>query len=171
MPVYAAHTPEGCSVKDILHYAQMVVSGNCSFYDYGTSERNMRKYNQSRPPLFTAQEITTPVTIFSAEHDTLANPVVGVAPPCIQCNNILYVKQLSTMCVIQLSTMCVIEHSNMSYNTVIYVSCDTICVIHNIYKRLHQHIVRYIKVAYNDRALVGDSLYTVIGIARLESER
>jgi len=75
------------------------------------------------------------------------------------------------MCVIQLSTMCVIEHSNMSYNTVIYVSCDTICVIHNIYKRLHQHIVRYIKVAYNDRALVGDSLYTVIGIARLESER
>jgi len=124
-----------------------------------------------RPPLFTAQEITTPVTIFSAEHDTLANPVVGVAPPCIQCNNILYVKQLSTMCVIQLSTMCVIEHSNMSYNTVIYVSCDTICVIHNIYKRLHQHIVRYIKVAYNDRALVGDSLYTVIGIARLESER
>ncbi|XP_067945854.1 gastric triacylglycerol lipase-like [Watersipora subatra] len=75
MPVYAAHTPEGCSVKDILHYAQMVKSGNCSFYDYGSAKENMEKYNRSSPPIINAQDITTPVTLFSAEKDILADAV------------------------------------------------------------------------------------------------
>lgn len=77
MPVYAAHTPEGTSVRDILHFAQMVANDTCSFYDFGSPAANMKKYNGSaNPPVFYPQQVKLPVSIFSAEKDILANPKV-----------------------------------------------------------------------------------------------
>ena len=77
MPVYAAHIPEGTSVRDILHFAQMVANGKCSFYDFGSDQENMKRYNQTDPPTVYAKDVHVPVSMFSAEKDTLANPQVG----------------------------------------------------------------------------------------------
>ena len=55
----------------------MVVSGNCSFYDFGSEKMNMMKYNQTKPPVFYAKDIKTPVTLFAAQNDFLAVPTVN----------------------------------------------------------------------------------------------
>ena len=72
MPVYAAHIPEGTSVRDILHFAQMVANGKCSFYDFGSDQKNMKRYNQTDPPTVNAKHDNFPESMFTAEKETLA---------------------------------------------------------------------------------------------------
>ena len=76
-PVYAAHIPQGTSVQNIVHYLQMIESEVCSFYDYGSENENIRKYNQTTPPILSARDVHLPVSLFAAQNDPLANPKVG----------------------------------------------------------------------------------------------
>ena len=54
----------------------MITNNICSFYDYGSAVENMRRYNQTKPPVLTAKEVDLPVSLFSAENDPLADPKV-----------------------------------------------------------------------------------------------
>lgn len=71
IPVYTSHAPAGTSVKNIIHYAQSVDSGKFQMFDYGPAE-NFRKYNQSDPPVYNVNKLTSPVALFSGTSDWLA---------------------------------------------------------------------------------------------------
>ena len=52
----------------------MVISGRFHAYDYGSAKENMAHYNQSEPPLYDLSSIRTPVALYSATNDWLADP-------------------------------------------------------------------------------------------------
>jgi len=74
LPVYLSHLPAGTSVKDFLHYLQMVKSGKFIMYDYGSTEKNQFNYHQSTPPLYNISSCEVPVAIYSGSQDWLADP-------------------------------------------------------------------------------------------------
>ncbi|XP_067128716.1 gastric triacylglycerol lipase-like [Centruroides vittatus] len=74
LEVYATHTPAGTSTQNILHFAQMVNSGNFQKYDHGQTE-NMKKYKRTIPPEYNVENIQTPVWIFYGLNDYLADSV------------------------------------------------------------------------------------------------
>lgn len=73
IPVYVAHTPAGTSVKDVVHFAQLVKSQKFQMYDYG-EKKNMEKYNSPTPPLYNVTKMETPVALFTGSQDWLADP-------------------------------------------------------------------------------------------------
>jgi len=73
IPVYITHTPAGTSVKDALHFTQLIKSNKFRQYDYG-SKNNMKRYKQSTPPDYDITGLKTPVALFSATNDWLADP-------------------------------------------------------------------------------------------------
>ncbi|XP_072165483.1 gastric triacylglycerol lipase-like [Diadema setosum] len=73
LPVYFSHDPDGTSVMDVVHYAQMVESGTFQMYDYGYAG-NMKVYNQSTPPLYHPEAMRTPVSLYWGVNDWLADP-------------------------------------------------------------------------------------------------
>ncbi|XP_038064773.1 uncharacterized protein LOC119735144 [Patiria miniata] len=74
LPVYFSHSPAGTSVQDMIHFAQMVSSGEFQMYDYGTKKRNMARYNQTTPPLYYPEKISVPVSLYWGGQDWLADP-------------------------------------------------------------------------------------------------
>lgn len=72
--VYETHSPAGTSVKNLAHFSQMVISGKFQMYDFGSAKENMAHYNQAEPPLYDLSLIRTPVGIYSATNDWLADP-------------------------------------------------------------------------------------------------
>ncbi|XP_052265671.1 lipase member M-like isoform X2 [Dreissena polymorpha] len=73
IPVYIAHTPAGTSVKNVMHYAQSVMSGKFTMFDYGKS-KNKRKYNQTTPPEYFPANIDVPVALYTGTNDWLSVP-------------------------------------------------------------------------------------------------
>ncbi|XP_046584376.1 lysosomal acid lipase/cholesteryl ester hydrolase-like [Haliotis rubra] len=73
LPVYISHTPAGTSVQDMVHFAQGVRSKAFQMYDYGSAADNQKHYNQSTPPLYDVNKMDTPVYLFYAENDWLAD--------------------------------------------------------------------------------------------------
>ncbi|XP_068671832.1 gastric triacylglycerol lipase-like [Montipora foliosa] len=74
LPVYLTHTPAGTSVKNIIHFAQMVHSKKFQMYDYGSSSKNMEYYGQSTPPIYNLTNMKVPVAVYWAQNDWLADP-------------------------------------------------------------------------------------------------
>ncbi|XP_063593362.1 lipase lipl-1-like [Penaeus indicus] len=73
LPIILAHTPAGASVHTVNHYAQLVMSGVFSKYDYGLIG-NLNHYGQNTPPLFNLSKVTAPVGLFWGATDWLADP-------------------------------------------------------------------------------------------------
>jgi len=73
IPVYISHTPAGTSVRNLVHFGQMVESARFQKYDFGAKE-NMNRYNQSTPPDYDVRGIKTPVGLYWSENDWLADP-------------------------------------------------------------------------------------------------
>lgn len=71
-PVYLSHTPAGTSVKNILHFGQLVEAGRFQQYDYGWV-KNLVQYRSTSPPVYPVEKIGTEIVLFSGEHDTLAD--------------------------------------------------------------------------------------------------
>ena len=42
--MYYTHIPAGTSVKNTMHYVQLVKSGRFAMYDYGGSSENKKRY-------------------------------------------------------------------------------------------------------------------------------
>ncbi|XP_068748610.1 gastric triacylglycerol lipase-like [Montipora capricornis] len=74
LPVYFSHTPAGTSVRDMIHFAQMVNSNKFQMYDYESTSANMKHYGQPTPPVYNATAMTVPVAVYWAQNDWLADP-------------------------------------------------------------------------------------------------
>ncbi|KAJ3656556.1 hypothetical protein Zmor_015626 [Zophobas morio] len=72
LPLTAANTPCGISLKQFMHGLQMWDSGDFRRYDYGT-ERNLEKYGQEQPPHYNVSRVTTPVAIYYSSNDWAVN--------------------------------------------------------------------------------------------------
>ncbi|XP_039305745.1 lipase 3 isoform X2 [Solenopsis invicta] len=78
LPVIFAHFPGRASMKQILHYGQliksghMISSGNFQQYDYGIIG-NQKKYNSPVPPKYDLNKITAPIHLYYSKNDWLAN--------------------------------------------------------------------------------------------------
>ncbi|NXX84720.1 LICH hydrolase, partial [Urocolius indicus] len=71
--VYVGHSPAGTSVQDIIHWHQVIDAGQFQAYDYGSKE-NMKKYNQSTPPVYEIEKISMPIAVWSGGADKFADP-------------------------------------------------------------------------------------------------
>ena len=72
--VYVSHEPDGTSVKNMIHFAQMFLSKQFQAYDYGSPEKNQQHYNQTTPPIYAIRPMKIPTAIFSSDDDWLADP-------------------------------------------------------------------------------------------------
>ncbi|KAI5638517.1 alpha/beta hydrolase fold domain-containing protein [Phthorimaea operculella] len=63
MPVIFGHYPSTLSIKQLIHFGQLVKSGKFRRYDYGL-DRNMAVYGSEQPPDYPLANITTPVALF-----------------------------------------------------------------------------------------------------------
>ncbi|KAK9882061.1 hypothetical protein WA026_018911 [Henosepilachna vigintioctopunctata] len=71
LPLVIKYIPS-VSIKQPLHYAQEILSGNFRKFDFGR-QGNLRKYKVMQPPKYNLRNITTPVAIFYSQGDTLVN--------------------------------------------------------------------------------------------------
>ena len=62
LPVYAAHTPSGTSLQNLIHYGQMIKDQQMQKYDYQTS--NMDRYLTPTPPVFDLNNVKIPVLAY-----------------------------------------------------------------------------------------------------------
>ncbi|OWK58179.1 Lipase member M [Lonchura striata] len=61
----------GCNLKNIDVEAH---SGKFQAYDWGSSKKNMEKYQQTIPPLYNIEEMTVPTAVWTGGQDLLADP-------------------------------------------------------------------------------------------------
>lgn len=73
LPVFVSHTPAGTSVKNMVHFAQLVREKRFQKYDYGRS-KNIEVYGQETPPEYNVSRVTAPVGLFWSENDWFADP-------------------------------------------------------------------------------------------------
>jgi len=73
LPIYLSHLPAGTSVKDVIHFAQMVKSGKFQMYDYGETD-NTKNYGQAFPPQYNVSSVEVPVALYYGGKDWLADP-------------------------------------------------------------------------------------------------
>lgn len=66
-PSILQHVPAGISLKQIVHFAQMIRSGKFQKYDHGWT--NWIHYGRLTPPSFDLQQITTNIKIYFSTKD------------------------------------------------------------------------------------------------------
>ncbi|NWU91770.1 LICH hydrolase, partial [Upupa epops] len=71
--VYVGHSPSGMSAQNVFHWHQIIYADRFQAYDYGPKE-NMKKYNQSAPPEYQIEKISTPIAVWSGGRDKFADP-------------------------------------------------------------------------------------------------
>ncbi|XP_026580841.1 lipase member K-like [Pseudonaja textilis] len=61
----------GCtSTKTLLHWKQVLDSGQFKEFDYGS--RNMEKYNQMTPPFYDIRNMNIPIFMWGGENDQIS---------------------------------------------------------------------------------------------------
>ncbi|KAJ2951720.1 hypothetical protein O0L34_g13885 [Tuta absoluta] len=68
LPVIFGHYPSTFSIKQLIHYGQLVKSAKFQRYDYG-ADRNMAMYGSEQPPDYPVEKISTPVALFYSMND------------------------------------------------------------------------------------------------------
>ncbi|KAL7643602.1 UNVERIFIED_CONTAM: hypothetical protein RMT77_005585 [Armadillidium vulgare] len=63
----------GTSLYTVLHFGQEYISEKFRYYDFGP-ELNMKRYGQITPPDYDISKVTSPVFLFWAKNDYLADP-------------------------------------------------------------------------------------------------
>ena len=71
---FMSNEPSGAGYRTFVYYAQMINSGKCALYDYGTRE-NKKIYGTAEPPLVPLEKYAVPSALFSGSLDALGNPV------------------------------------------------------------------------------------------------
>ncbi|XP_044610642.1 lipase member M isoform X1 [Equus asinus] len=72
--VYVAHTPAGTSVQNILHWSQVLNSGELRAFDWGSETKNLEKGNQPTPIRYKVRDVTVPTAMWTGGQDWLSNP-------------------------------------------------------------------------------------------------
>ncbi|CAH0553309.1 unnamed protein product [Brassicogethes aeneus] len=67
-PIIFRDSPAGASIKQMLHYFQMIDSGEFRQYDHGTTG-NLKRYGQTEPPNYDLTKCLAPVAIFQGRGD------------------------------------------------------------------------------------------------------
>ena len=64
------------SVRNMVHWAQLIQSGRFQMYDYGSTEKNEAAYGQGNPPQYDMGKFPSqvPVALVSGGKDLLADP-------------------------------------------------------------------------------------------------
>jgi pimeloyl-ACP methyl ester carboxylesterase len=71
-PIIAHHIPEGTSVLNVLHFAQMIESGQFRSFDFGPKE-NVRRYGSVMNPFYPVRNIVSPdIAFISGRTDVLS---------------------------------------------------------------------------------------------------
>ncbi|KAM7299623.1 gastric triacylglycerol lipase [Ixodes scapularis] len=73
VPLYLCHTPAGTSMKNVIHFDQLVKSKKAQKFDYG-KVINREYYGQRRPPLYKIANVKTDVGIFWSKGDQFVPP-------------------------------------------------------------------------------------------------
>jgi len=71
LPVIVGHTPAGASTRQLLHYAQEIVSGKFRQYDYGLLG-NLKHYNSVHPPEYDLTKANVPIALHYSRNDWMA---------------------------------------------------------------------------------------------------
>ncbi|XP_067409062.1 lipase member M-like isoform X1 [Emydura macquarii macquarii] len=71
--VYVARVPAGTSVQNVIHWSQIVHSGEFQSYNWRSKTKNMEKYAQDTPPLYKIKDMTVPTAIWTGGQDLLAD--------------------------------------------------------------------------------------------------
>ncbi|NXI48200.1 LIPM Lipase, partial [Galbula dea] len=71
LDVYTSHYPDRTSVKNIIHWAQVVKSGEFKAFDYGSE--NPAIYHQETPPFYQVEEMSVPTAVWSGGEDWVAD--------------------------------------------------------------------------------------------------
>ncbi|NXO74000.1 LICH hydrolase, partial [Phainopepla nitens] len=91
---YTGHYPTGTSAQNIIHWHQIIPADQFQAYDYGCKE-NMKKYNQTAPPVYKIEEIKTPTAVWSGGQDKFADPK-DMARLLPQITNLIYHEHFPT---------------------------------------------------------------------------
>ena len=73
LPVYAAHDPSGTSIRNMVHWAQMLDAGKnvtIRYFDYGSDQSNMDKYNSTTPPYYNLENFRVKTSVWCGGKDT-----------------------------------------------------------------------------------------------------
>ncbi|XP_026482358.1 uncharacterized protein LOC113389552 [Ctenocephalides felis] len=73
IPEIVQNLPAGASTKQLLHYAQIIKSGNFEKYDYGWLKNNLI-YGQASPPKYDLKKLTAPTYLYYSDNDKLVAP-------------------------------------------------------------------------------------------------
>ncbi|XP_063913833.1 lipase 1-like [Zophobas morio] len=68
LSLLTSKSPCGASMKQLIHFYQMIDSGNFCKYDFGT-RRNLEIYGQETPPLYNLSKVTIPVALYYSSND------------------------------------------------------------------------------------------------------
>ncbi|NXC17076.1 LICH hydrolase, partial [Corythaeola cristata] len=71
LDVYTSHYPDRTSVKNVIHWAQVVKSGEFKAFDYGN--KNPVVYHQEKPPCYRVEEMPVPTVVWSGGEDWIAD--------------------------------------------------------------------------------------------------
>uniref|UniRef100_A0A8B9NCH2 AB hydrolase-1 domain-containing protein n=1 Tax=Accipiter nisus TaxID=211598 RepID=A0A8B9NCH2_9AVES len=72
LDVYTSHYPDGTSVKNMIHWAQVMKSGEFKAFDYG-SENPPPVSLQETPPSYRVEEMPVPTAVWSGGEDWAAD--------------------------------------------------------------------------------------------------
>ncbi|XP_074153185.1 lipase member K-like isoform X1 [Sminthopsis crassicaudata] len=93
LDVYMANYPGGISVQNLIHWIQLIISGQLQAYDWKDPVLNMKHYNQVIPPLYNVTRMTIPTMLWSGGEDLVADPLdVDSLLPNI--SNLIYHKRI-----------------------------------------------------------------------------
>lgn len=74
LPVIFQNVPAGSSLKQFLHFSQLMnAAGTFKQYDHGYSE-NVRRYRRSRPPHYNLKNVKIPVSLHYSVNDWISSP-------------------------------------------------------------------------------------------------
>ncbi|KYN02783.1 Lipase 3 [Cyphomyrmex costatus] len=96
LPLIFGHSPAGSSVKQFIHFSQLITTGSFRKFDYGT-KINLTLYGSTQPPKYTLERVKVPVVIFYSENDfinhrTNVQKLAENLPNVIQTEKIAYEK-------------------------------------------------------------------------------
>jgi len=74
VPVIDAHSPAGTSVQMVVHFGQLITSGNFQAFDYGSAKENQAHYGSDHPPQYDLTKMEVPISVYYGADDYLASP-------------------------------------------------------------------------------------------------
>ena len=72
--IYECYNPAGTSVKNALHWAQLIVGQDLKMFDYKSVTANKKHYGQDTPPVYNITGLRVPTFLVMGGEDWLADP-------------------------------------------------------------------------------------------------